>query len=156
MKTLYPKYLRTLLQVYRKWQWRRRRIKQFRVMILGKRKRILMCENDYWRLHKALAQEKRKGSINRRLLKDFRLILKRAEVHAIKLIPNNVVTMNSEIALLTGQGKAVNVKLVYPDETDRTKGYVSIFSWTGMCLIGKTEGDCVRHNICVHKVVYQR
>jgi transcription elongation GreA/GreB family factor len=114
-----------------------------------------MCENDYWRLHKALARQRKKGSIKRMLLEVFRLILKRAEVHAIRLIPDNIVTMNCDIALLTGQGKVVNIKLVYPDETDRTKGYVSIFSWTGICLIGKKEGDSVRHNICVHKIRYQ-
>jgi transcription elongation GreA/GreB family factor len=114
-----------------------------------------MCENDYWRLHKALARQRKKGTIKRILLEEVRFILKRAAVHAIRLIPHNIVTMNSEIALLTGQGKVVNIKLVYPDETDRTKGYVSIFSWTGICLIGKKEGDSVRHNICVHKITYQ-
>lgn len=114
-----------------------------------------MSENDHLRLAKALAHQKKERRIKSALLAKFRFILKRADIHAFRQVPHDVITMNSEIDLLTRKGKIVNLKLVYPDEAVKAQGRVSIFSWIGMCLIGKKEGDRVRRNLYVHKIIYQ-
>jgi len=63
--------------------------------------------------------------------------LARAKVVAAREIPGDVVTMNSEVIFEdTVSGARRNVRLVYPEAADATRGWISVLSPLGSALLG--------------------
>jgi len=63
--------------------------------------------------------------------------LARAKVVAPREIPGDVVTMNSEVIFEdTVSGARRNVRLVYPEAADATRGWISVLSPLGSALLG--------------------
>ncbi|MDD5457833.1 MAG: GreA/GreB family elongation factor [Phycisphaerae bacterium] len=149
------KKLKLVARYFRAWKFRKSHVEQFLSSIYGKQKCIPLSENDFYRLLISFKEQKRKGRVKKTLLAKFWHLLKRADIRPLLLVPRNIITMNSKFTVLTGKEKNVTLNLVYPEQADTTKGQISIFSWIGMCLIGKKEGDRIRHNIYVHKIIYQ-
>lgn len=129
--------------------------KSFLARVCPERNLFMISENDYYRLLRILGHEKKKGRVKRTLLVKFRRLLKRLNVRPIRLVRHDMITMNSHALVSTGGGKIFDVHLVYPDQADRVSGRISIFSWLGMCLIGKRKGDRIRNNLTVHEILYQ-
>lgn len=70
--------------------------------------------------------------------------LDRAEVVDPKDIPNNVVTMNSQIDVESVEsGKVMTLQLVYPDDAEIKEQKISIFSPIGTAIIGYEVGDVI-------------
>lgn len=63
--------------------------------------------------------------------------LARAKVVAAREIPGDVVTMNSDVEIedLVARTKR-NVRLVYPEAADATRGWISVLSPLGSALLG--------------------
>lgn len=155
MISILYKNIQITLQYFRQCELQRRHIKDFLSIILGKRKHILISERDYYRLIEIYKNQKKNGHIKKALLEKFNVILRRTDLLPIMRVPNDIITMNSQFSVLTNNGSVMNLWLVYPDEKDKSNGKISILSWTGMCLIGKQEGDKIRHNLTVRKILYQ-
>jgi len=117
--------------------------------------KIHLSENDFLRLHTALREQRRQGKLKRtKLLIIYKLIGKMLLL-PLRLVPYDMVTMNSQFILRSKSGKAFEVQLVYPDDADRKKNAIAITSWLGMCLIGKREGEMVRNRFSVGRILYQ-
>lgn len=70
--------------------------------------------------------------------------LGRAQVVSQRNIPADVVTMNSVITFAAIEnGKETEIKLVFPQDADVTKGYVSVLAPVGIALIGLRVGQVI-------------
>ena len=68
--------------------------------------------------------------------------IERAEVVSPHDVPDDVVTMNSDVVYEDlSSGKRRTVRLVYPKDADAALGRVSIFAPVGMALIGLRAGQ---------------
>jgi regulator of nucleoside diphosphate kinase len=128
-----------------------------------KRSNIILSSLDAKRIRQYIEDAKQRGKLSdfeiQRLVYEINL----AEIRAPHEIPNNIVTMNSEINFsfinLSKKGK---IKIVYPNEADVKKGKVSIFSPIANSLLGHKEGDIIEWigpagemNMRIEKIVYQ-
>jgi len=73
----------------------------------------------------------------------------------IRLVPHDIITMNSRFVVLTKLGRKYELQLVYPDAADKCMGWISILSWLGICFIGKKKGDVIRNGLSIHEILYQ-
>jgi transcription elongation GreA/GreB family factor len=85
----------------------------------------------------------------------FRYMMSRAVMMPIRLIGSDVVTMNTDLLIRTAAGKRLFVRLVYPEWEDRSKNWISVFSWTGLSLLGRKKGDAIRRGLTIDKIIYQ-
>jgi len=70
--------------------------------------------------------------------------LDRAVIVAPQEVPADVVTMNSRVELIDVEtDEAMEVSLVFPDDTDSVEGAVSILAPVGTAIIGYGEGDTI-------------
>lgn len=155
MRSLCSEHIDMFLHFVRRWNRRRKHIKSFLRSVLGKDKSILMSENDYYRLLETLRKGKTAGYVKKTLLAKFRIVIRNTDVKALRQIPRDIITMNSRFEVLTGRGKIFTLRLVYPGESNKKDGLISILSWMGICLIGKREGYNIRYNLRIHKITYQ-
>jgi len=130
-------------------------IKSFLAQIFGDRKSFIISEYDYYRLLKVLRNEKKSGRVKQTRLAKFAKLLNRMDGWPIRLVPHDIITMNSRFVVLTKGGRKYNLQLVYPDVADKSMGWISILSWTGMCFIGKKKGDVIRNSLSIHEILYQ-
>lgn len=151
MKILYKWLVRSTGR-YRRQIRQRRQCRQAAGADQG---RLILSESDYYRLMDVVKSQLRVGRIKKKRLMKLRRMVKAAEVRPLYRMPPEVATMNSEIALLTRNSGAIRVRLVYPEDADKRAGRLSITSQSGMCLLGRRQGDPLRFSVRVHEVVYQ-
>ncbi|MFP4164107.1 MAG: nucleoside diphosphate kinase regulator [Chitinispirillaceae bacterium] len=124
--------------------------------------RIYITENDLDRL-RALVQSAKESMRNDQLLKSLEGELDRAEVVKPQEVPSDVITMNSEVSLMDMDTEEEMVyRLVFPDQADVDKGYVSILAPVGTALLGYRVGDIIEWKVPagvakwkVMKIAYQ-
>jgi regulator of nucleoside diphosphate kinase len=93
------------------------------------------------------------------LLDRLQRLLESAEMISAEDVPENVVTMNSEVQVWNEDtAREINMALVFPGDAygsdfDRVK--LSILSQVGMSLLGRKVGDVVDGAIRIDKLLYQ-
>lgn len=136
-------------QTLRKWRNTRRH--RFRPTA----HHVQVAEYDYYRLLRALARCRKEKTVRPAVLMAFRYLLSRAAVVPPRLVGYDVVTMNTDVLIRTRSGTLLRRRLVYPNQQDRSRGWISVFSWTGISLLGRKEGDLVRWGMTIQKILYQ-
>lgn len=147
--------IRHALLLVRHWQARKARIKRFIYRVLGQRKRLPIAESDYFRLIKTLRQEHVRGGVHRKLCARLRYLLSRADHLPLRLVPDDMITMNTRFLLFSRSGKRFVLTLVYPEDADKTKGNISVISHLGISLLGRRAGERIAESLRVGAVVYQ-
>lgn len=123
-------------------------------LFAAQRETVIISEIDYYRILFA-AQKKDIRPFAKKYVRAVKRILKHADIRALRKVPRDIVTMNSELTVQTRSGRILHLKLVYPGEADRANRRISIFSRLGICLLGKREGEKIKNNYFIEKVVYQ-
>ncbi len=126
-------------------------------------KKIKITEIDYIRLNKLLLLTRDKNDTDIKNLDDLAFEINRAEIIDSKKISPKIITMNSVVKLLNEETKnQIIIKIVYPQEADFKKGFVSILSPLGTALLGYEKGDKVlfnapkgKVNITIQDIKYQ-
>ena len=154
MKTILLKNRAKKIHFITKLKYRRNHIKNFIYQMSGEKSRTFIGENDYHYILKELSAKKTKKFAKKTFFVKLRYILKKSHILPFRLIPPNIITMNSRFIIVTGKGKVLELHLVCPDKADKNKGLISIFSWVGLCLIGRKEGDTIK-NFYIDKIIYQ-
>lgn len=144
-----------LSELFWKWKGHRMNLKNFISIVLGIRNCVLMSEFDFYRLCKAVREERKIKRIKKTKLQKFEYILKKAEILPVRLVPSDIITMNSRFELVHSKGKSMELCLVYPNDADKKTGRISVLSWLGMCLIGRKKGDKIRNCLYIDEVLYQ-
>jgi regulator of nucleoside diphosphate kinase len=89
--------------------------------------------------------------------------LERATVVPSDVVPPDIVTMNTEVVLsIGGTGERQVVRVVYPEDADVARGFISVLDALGTALLGASVGDIIdldlsegpRH-LRVETVLYQ-
>jgi regulator of nucleoside diphosphate kinase len=130
-------------------------VRRFLRRVLGQQSHILLSENDYYRLLAMLTAERKKGITKRSQRARLRYLLRKIDLRPIKLVPRDVITMNSRFFVSSKQGAVFELRLVYPDAANKSEGRISILSWLGMCLLGKRKGDRIGNRLVVGEIFYQ-
>lgn len=90
--------------------------------------------------------------------------LARAELVEPQDMPRDVVTMNSRVRFVLGDGaQAFDMSLAYPKDVDGAPGKLSVLSPVGSALLGLKVGDSIdwtgpggaRVDVTVREIVYQ-
>ena len=127
------------------------------------RSNIILSQLDFQRINRWINEEKTQKTINDFEIQRLLYELSQAEIKEPRKIPNNIVTMNSEveISFLDSQ-KTVRLKIVYPDEANIKEGKISIFSPIANALLGHKEGDVIEWVVPaggtkfkIEKIIYQ-
>ncbi|MGB4800154.1 MAG: nucleoside diphosphate kinase regulator [Candidatus Saccharimonadales bacterium] len=100
---------------------------------------ITITQFDYDRLTKLLAKKSPLDDSDRMLLAE----LDKSQVVAPADIPNDVITMNSEVRFSDSSGKPLTYWVVFPEDADVAAGKLSVLSPIGCALLGYTVGDTV-------------
>jgi regulator of nucleoside diphosphate kinase len=139
------------------WKWKRRRmnLKNFISVLLGKRSCVLMSEFDFYRLYKVIREERKMGRAKEAKLRKLKCVLKKTNILPVRLVPPDIITMNSRFKIVNNKGKMMELCLVYPKDADKKTGKISVLSWLGMCLIGRKKGDNIRNRFHVDEILYQ-
>ena len=102
---------------------------------------ILLSGSDYDRLIDLLDSlpESRAAEFE-----SLRTELERASIVAADVVPETVVTMNSEVHCVDeSSGRERFITLVYPSEADADKGKISVLAPLGSALIGLSVGQSI-------------
>lgn len=70
--------------------------------------------------------------------------LSKAEILEPKSIPDDVITMNSQVKFIDEDGETLEYWLVFPEDADLSKNKLSILSPVGSSIIGYKVGSKVR------------
>lgn len=106
--------------------------------------KILITELDYIRLSKLIGTARIEKSTELKNLEVLANEIKRAEKIDPEKISPEFVTMNSVVKVFNKETRQpMTVKVVYPQEADFKKGYISVFSPLGSALLGYKVGDTV-------------
>jgi len=88
----------------------------------------------------ALSVESRMPAVSALLIRETG----RAQLHSSAEIPNDVVTMGSEVEFFDDScGNSRRVTLVYPPDADISEGRISILTPVGAALIGLRSGQSI-------------
>lgn len=124
---------------------------------MAKKPTIILAEDVYQRLSRLL-ENVPEDTITDQLLDE----LDRAKVVADDKVPDNVVTMHSQVTFrVQSTGKTFTYTLVYPTELEDTERQLSVMSPVGSAIIGLKEGSEIdweispdrQTTICVEKVL---
>lgn len=98
---------------------------------------IYITETDMQRLRALLGFQNIQNNTHKKLLHNLKVELDRAIVVAPEDIPNDIVTMNSQILVTDlDNGETVVCSLVFPGNADFEKNKISILAPVGTALIG--------------------
>jgi regulator of nucleoside diphosphate kinase len=113
-----------------------------------RKRKIIITELDYERLQDLLASEFATAIGPREYLDDLRAELDRAEIVRPEDVPENVVTMNSTVALRDLDTKEKETyTLVFPDSADIANDRLSVLAPVGTAILGERVGDVVRWRV---------
>lgn len=102
---------------------------------------ILLAEAEADALFELAVAWQRRHPVSTRLLMDE---LDRAETVPLRELPEDVVTMGSQVVFLDrASGEQHSVELVYPGEADMARQQVSILTPVGAALIGMRRGSAI-------------
>ncbi len=109
---------------------------------------IYVTENDMRKL-KALVQSSRDSrKITEKNLQILETELNKAKVMKSEEISSDVITMHSEVLLLDlDTDEETTYRIVFPDQADIDKGYVSILAPIGTALLGYSVGDIIEWSV---------
>ncbi len=120
--------------------------------------KIHITKFDLDRLNQLLEKRKPHDEYDRALSAE----LENAEVVAAKSIPDDVITMNSQVKFKDIDGKEKIYWLVFPEDADVTENKISILSPVGCSLIGYRIGSDVviptphgNKKLTVEEILYQ-
>jgi len=127
------------------------------------RSNIILSSLDAKRISKCIEIAKQQRTINDFEIQRLTYELSMAEIREPRKIPDNIVTMNSEVSFsFTNLSKRGKIKIVYPSESNLKEGRISIFSPIANALLGHKEGDIIEWigpmgemNMRIEKIVYQ-
>lgn len=124
-------------------------------------RQIYITENDFDKLNGLLNEALIEGVQGDDSFKILESELKHAKIVDAKMLPRNVVTMNS-IILIDLNGYDEEVSLVYPHDTDLIENKISVLSPIGTAILGYSEGDTINcdvpsgaMNIKIKNILYQ-
>jgi len=108
--------------------------------VLTKTHPIIVTEFDHRRLEGLLGVLRARSSVDASYLSHLEEELDRADIVEPHDVPQNVVTMNSEVQLRDlDSGDQLHVKLVFPGTAAATQGRVSVLAPIGLALLGGRE-----------------
>lgn len=124
------------------------------------RQKLQITEFDSRRLRTLLATAKSPGSSTDAPLDKLQRLLETADTVSPQEVPNDVVTMNSQVRLRDDDDASeMTLSLVFPLDTvgdaDFEKMKVSILTRIGLSILGRRVGDTVEGHIRVHELLYQ-
>lgn len=119
---------------------------------------IFITQFDHSRLMKLLEKKRPHDEYDKALIAE----LERAEIVDPKDIPQDVITMNSQVRFVDESSENLEYWLVFPEETDPFNKKISILSPIGCALIGQAKGDRItlptprgRKELTVTEIVHQ-
>ncbi|MBN2612833.1 MAG: GreA/GreB family elongation factor [Bacteroidales bacterium] len=124
---------------------------------------IYITELDYTRLCNLINNVKAQKSVELKNLDALGAEIKRAKRIEPKKIAPEFVTMNSEIVMVDMDNKKeMKIKLVYPQDADFKKGFISVLSPLGSALLGYKMGDVIsfevpagKKKVRIKSIIYQ-
>jgi regulator of nucleoside diphosphate kinase len=109
---------------------------------------IILTELDYLRLNSLILRLLDERNQNIRELNFLNIKIKTAKKVAPKRIKPDFVTMDSSIEVtFLDTGKIIELKLVYPHDTNHEDGQISVLSNLGCALLGAKVGDSISYRI---------
>lgn len=103
---------------------------------------ILITQFDYDRLQRLLAKKTSLDDSDRTLQAE----LAKGKIVTPEDVPDDVITMNSEVQFTDESGKLLTYWLVFPEDADLATGKISILSPIGCALLGYKVGDSIALN----------
>lgn len=124
---------------------------------------ITVTQLDYLRLTNLIQTLRDNKSVDPEYLKFLGIELKKAAKIDSKSITPDFVTMNSVIhVVFLDMSKTMDLRLVYPQNANFSKGLISVLSPLGCALLGYRAGDVVtfkapkgEQKVRIEKVIYQ-
>jgi regulator of nucleoside diphosphate kinase len=124
---------------------------------------LTITQLDYLRLTKLIQTLRKNKSFDITYLDFLDIELEKASKTDSKLITPDFVTMNSVInVVFLETKKAMELRLVYPQDANFAKGLISVLSPLGCALLGYKAGDMVTFKapkgeqiVRIDKVIYQ-
>lgn len=124
---------------------------------------IYITDSDMKRLRVLVSSQEIQNNEYGRLLLNLKSELDRAVVVASEEIPNNVVTMNSQIHLTDlDKDEEIAFTLVFPGKADFEKNRISVLTPVGTAIIGCKVGDIIdfevpsgRTRLRINKILFQ-
>lgn len=129
----------------------------------GKNKNIYITDFDLSRLRGLIETAKVSMARDARHLTELEAELQRARVVNSKDIPDDVITMNSEVHLTdVDTGEDMILTLAFPSDADMENKRISILAPIGTAIIGYRKGDIIewqvpsgKRRLKVVKILYQ-
>lgn len=124
---------------------------------------IVITKKDYARLKQLVDLSDMKSKSGGEYIQRLYIELERAKKVAPEKVDPDVVTMNTVIDFVdVATKKSRQVKLVYPEQADMNKGWVSILAPIGTALLGYRRGDIIewdvptgRKQFMIKDIIYQ-
>jgi regulator of nucleoside diphosphate kinase len=124
---------------------------------------IVVTDFDRQRLAHLIRLLRGRSGVNAWNLDALQFELERAEVVPPRMVPSNVVTMNSRVCLLDlDTGARTAVALVFPERRGTDGSKVPVLAPLGLALLGCREGDVMEwrtrqglRRLRVDRVLYQ-
>jgi regulator of nucleoside diphosphate kinase len=125
---------------------------------------IIITRKDYQHLKKLTGNgnipDNERGADN---LRKLFIEIERAKKVAPEKVASDVVTMNTVIEFMDlDNNRSRQLKLVYPQQADIRKGYVSVLAPIGTALLGYRKGDIVEWEVpsgkkkfLIKEIIYQ-
>ncbi len=126
-------------------------------------KTIYITDNDMRRLRELIMVARQFKKEEEKYLQDLEAELNRGKIIKSQDIPQDIITMSSEVHLRDLNTKEeITYQLVFPDQADASQGRVSILAPIGMALLGYSVGDIIEWKVPagvaklqVEKIIYQ-
>mgnify|MGYP001806611102 CR=1 FL=1 len=124
---------------------------------------MTVTQFDFLKLTNLIQTLRDNKSVDTEYLKFLGLELQKALKIDSKLITPDFVTMNSVLnVVFLDTGKTMELRLVYPQNANFSKGLISVLSPLGCALLGYEAGDVVtfkapkgEQKVKIEKVIYQ-
>ena len=111
------------------------------------RDRIYITDADFERLRRLIAGRRGANSVDQEYLDILEQELDRAEIVQPDAIPQDVVTMDSEVRLRDLESGEVRVyRLVFPSQR-RTENSISVLAPIGTAMLGYRVGDVIEWHV---------
>ena len=126
-------------------------------------KTIYITDNDMRRLRELIMVARQFKKEEEKYLQDLEAELNRGKIIKSQDIPQDIITMSSEVHLRDLNTKEeITYQLVFPDQADVSRGKVSILAPIGTALLGYSVGDIIEWKVPagvaklqVEKIIYQ-
>ncbi|MBP8605340.1 MAG: nucleoside diphosphate kinase regulator [Phycisphaerae bacterium] len=130
---------------------------------MARQRAIYITKSDYERLTNLISQYQSRQMEAPKHLEELEAELKRAHIVSPMKIAPDVITMNSTIRLKDIDTEEVfDYRLVYPQDADPEKGWISVLAPIGTALLGFSAGDDIQwevpagqRHLHVQEVLYQ-